>query len=166
VGHFKCSLLAYDRLKSIQDRLQLKQCELKQDVATRWNSTLYMLRVIIEQKMALAAYATEYGDVRQLTNSQLDLAGKVIKVLECVEQITKSISTLSLIIPFIQALRLTLEKNDDSDCGVRTMKADMLASLNRRYADIEENTALTIATLLDPRFKDNFFQRVIHVQLL
>jgi len=40
VGHFKCSPLAYDRLKSIQDRLQLKQHRLKQDVATRWNSTL------------------------------------------------------------------------------------------------------------------------------
>ena len=114
VGHFKRSPLAYDQLKSIQDRLQLKQHRLKQDVASRWNSTLYMLQVITEQKMALAAYTTEYGDVRQLTNSQLDLAGKVVKVLGCVEQITKSISTdavsISLIIPFIQALHLTLEK--------------------------------------------------------
>ena len=122
-----------------------------------------MLQVILEQKMALAAYATEYGDVWQLTNSQLDLAGKVVKVLGCAEQITKSISTraasVSLIIPFIQALRLTLEKNDGSDRGVRTWKADMLASLNRCYADIEENTTLTIATLLDPRFKDKFFSK-------
>ena len=39
VGHFKRSPLAYDRLKSIQDRLQLKQHRLKQDVSTRWNST-------------------------------------------------------------------------------------------------------------------------------
>jgi len=79
--------------------------------------------------------------------------------LGCVEQINKSISTdaasVSLIIPFIQALRLTLEKNDDSDRGVQTTKADMLASLNRCYADIEEN--ITLATLLDPCFKDNFF---------
>ena len=161
VGHFKRSPLAYDRLKSIQDRLQLKQHRLKQDVSTRWNSTLYMLQVILEQKMALAAYATEYEDVRQLTTNQLDLAGKVAKVLGCVEEITKSVSTdaasVSLIIPFIQALRLTLEKNDDSDRGVRTMKADMLASLNRRYADIEKNTILSVATLLDPRFKDKFF---------
>ena len=63
VGYFKRSPLAYDRLKSIQDRLQLKQHRLKQDVSTRWNSTLYMLQVILEQKMALAACATEYGDV-------------------------------------------------------------------------------------------------------
>ena len=161
VRHFKHSPLVYDRLKSIQDRLQLKQHRLKQDVSTRWNSTLYMLQVILEQKMALAAYATEYGDVRQLTTNQLDLVGKVVKVLCCVEEITKSISTdaasVSLIIPFVQAFRLTLKKNDDSDRGIRTMKADMLSSLNRRYADIETNTTLTIATLLDPRFKDKFF---------
>ena len=102
--------------------------------------------------MALAAYATEYGDVRQLITNQLDLAGKVVKVLGCVE-ITKSISTetasVSLIIPFVQAFCLTLEKNDDSDREIRTMKADMLASFNRRYAGIETNSTLTIATLLN-----------------
>ena len=45
--------------------------------------------------MALAAYTTEYGDVQQLTATQLDLAGKVVKVLGCIEEITtcKSVST-------------------------------------------------------------------------
>ena len=64
--------------------------------------------------MALATYATEYGDVQQLTTNQLDLTGKVAKVLGCFQEITKSISTdaasVPLIIPCIQALRLTLEK--------------------------------------------------------
>ena len=91
VGHFKHSPLAYDHLKTIQERLQLTKHRLKQDVSTRWNSTLYMLQVILEQKMALAAYATEYGDVQQLTATQLDLAGKVIKVFGCIEEITKSV---------------------------------------------------------------------------
>ena len=110
--------------------------------------------------MALAAYAIEYGGVQQLTTAQLDIAGKVVKVLGCVEEITKSISkeaaSTSLIIPFIQAFRLMLEKHDDSDRGIQTMKADILASLNRRYENIETNTTLTIITLLDSRFKDNF----------
>ena len=39
------------------------------------------------------------------------------------------------------------------------MKADMLASLNRHYGNIEANTILTIATLLDPCFKDKFFSK-------
>ena len=72
--------------------------------------------------MALAAYTTEYGDVQQLTGIQLDLAGKVIKVLGCIEEITQSasaeVTSVSLIIPFGQTLRLTLKKNDDSHRGV------------------------------------------------
>ena len=118
-----------------------------------------MLQVILEQKIALAAYATENGYVQKLTGIQLHFAGKVVKVLGCIE-ITKSISTeaalTSLTIPFVQALRLTLEKNDD---GVQKIKADMLVSLNRHYGNIETNTLLTVATLLDPHFKDKFFSK-------
>ena len=84
-------------------------------------------------------------------------------MLGSVEEITKFISTKAasvlLIIPFVQAFPLTLEKNDDSDWGIQTMKADMLASLNRRYADIETNSTLTIATLLNPRFKNKIFSK-------
>ena len=95
-----------------------------------------------------------------LTPYQLDLIGKVIAVLNPIEEITKSISTdaasVSLIIPFIRALRRTL-KIHDNDRGVQTMKGDMLTSLNRRYIDVESNSPLVLATLLDPRFKDKFF---------
>ena len=164
VGHFKRLALAYDYLRTIQSNLHLPQHHLKQDVSTRWNSPLYMLQVIIEQKMALAAYSTEHSDTPQLTTNQLDLAGKVVNVLTSIEEITKSICTdaasVSLIIPFVRALRLTLEKHDN-DSGVHTMKAEMLASLNRRYAGIEKSELLVIATVLDPRFKDKFFTHSI-----
>ena len=112
-------------------------------------------------KVALAAYAIKYGDIQQLSPNQLDLIGKVIKVLGYIEEITKSIScdsaSVSMIIPFIRGLRLTLEKNDDSDRGVRTMKADILQSLNDRYNGVEEEDVLAVATILDPQFKDKFF---------
>ena len=39
------------------------------------------------------------------------------------------------------------------------MKADMFASLNRHYGNVETNTLLTVATLLDPCFKDTFFSK-------
>ena len=55
VGHFKHSQLTSSRLKAIQLDLGLPQHRLKQDVATRWNSTLYMLKSILSQKVALAA---------------------------------------------------------------------------------------------------------------
>ena len=59
VGHFKHSSLAYSRLKEIQQNLGLQQHRLKQDEPTHWNPSLYILQTIKEQKMALAAYATD-----------------------------------------------------------------------------------------------------------
>ena len=64
VGHFKHSSVAYGRLHSIQERLGVPQHCLQQDVCTRWNSSLYMVKYVIEQKMLLATYATETGIVR------------------------------------------------------------------------------------------------------
>ena len=157
--HLERSSLAYCRLKEIQQNLGLAQHRLKQDEPTRWNSTLYMLQTIKEQKMALAAYATEY-DIPQLTPNQLELTSKVIAALNPIEEIIKSVSTdaasASLIIPFIRILRRTLENHED-DCGIRTMKREMLSSLNRRYIGVEANAPLVLATILDPRFKDKFF---------
>ena len=152
VEHFRQSCLATSRIKDIQLNLGLPQHHLIQDEPTRWNSTLYMMKRIVEQKMALGAYAMEYT-IPQFTSYQLDLANKVINVLSSVEEITQSISA-SIIILFIQILFKTLSQDND-DIGVHTMKAEMKSSLTRRYA--EENEKLTIATILDPRFKDNFF---------
>ena len=159
VGHFKRSTIAYDKLKAIQQRLDLPQHHLKQDEPTHWNTSLYMLESIIEQKVALAAYSVD-GSIPLLTASQLDTANKVVKVLKPVEEITKCISkdeaTISLIIPLVCALQKTLEEHDD-DSGVRRMKAEMLNFLQRRYSDMETTDCLALATIIDPRFKDKSF---------
>jgi len=140
---FTISIWSY--LKEIQENLQLPVHRLKRDEPTCWNSTLYMLQVLIEQKMALAAYASEYSDIVPLSSVQLDIAIKVVKVLGLVEGMTRSICTdgasVSLIISFIRAFRLSLEQADDDedDRGVKMMKKEMLASLNRHYKDVESH---------------------------
>ncbi|XP_003389647.1 PREDICTED: zinc finger BED domain-containing protein 4-like [Amphimedon queenslandica] len=163
VGHFKHSQVASSRLKEIQSSLCLPQQRLKQDVSTRWNSTLHMLQSIIAQKVVLAAYNTESDDIPQLSSHQLDIIDKIITVLKPVDDITKSISSekasVSIIIPYIRALRKTWEKSGD-DRGVQTMKKELLDSLNRRFCDIESNETLVVATLLDPCFKDKFFTSI------
>ena len=131
VGYFKHSSLTYSRLREIQNNLSLPPHRLKQDEPTRWNSTLYMIQSIIEQKMALAAYSTEY-DLVQLSSHQLDLINKIVAALSPVEEITKSVSanaaSVSAIIPFIRMLHRSLEKQHN-DRGVLTMKHEMLKSL-------------------------------------
>lgn len=118
-----------------------------------------MLQSALKQKIALAAYGAEHA-IPHLTPNQWDLVEKTVAVLNPVEEITQSLSTevasVSLIIPFIRAFRRTLEDHDN-DRRIRTMKSEMLDSLNRRYGDAESNKALVLATLLDPPFKDKFF---------
>ena len=159
VGHFRRSNLAYTRLQTIQTNLGLPTHSLVQDEPTRWNSTLYMLQQIIEQKVALAAYATEYN-IPQLMANQLSICGKVITVMTPIEEVTKSISAdaaaISVIIPFVCIIAKLLDIND-GDRGVRTMKSEMKLSLTRRFSAIEENDLLIVATLIDPRFKNRFF---------
>ena len=156
----KHSPLACSRLAEIQKNLALPQTRLKQDVVTRWNSTLYMLQSIQQQKMALGAYSAQH-DIPQLTANQFDLINKLINILTPIEDITQSISSegssLSIVIPFVRALRNHLENNDDNDRGVRTMKHEMLKSLNTRFQEVETNELLVLATILDPCFKDKFF---------
>ena len=133
--------------------------KLKQDVSTRWNSTLYMVESILEQKMALAAYAAE-NSIAQFTPTQLELAKRIVVVLSPVEEITQSISketaTLSVVIPNIRVLLRAWEKNHD-DQGICSMKGEMIKSLKSRFVGIKENRLLSLATILDPRFKDKLF---------
>ena len=112
--------------------------------------------------MALAAYGSD-GPNPVLSAHQLDIANKVIEVLDPVEEITKNISAdtapISVIIPLVRVLHKTLQQND-CDIGVRGMKNGMLTSLQRRFAKIEEIDFLVIATLVGPRFKDKSFSNV------
>lgn len=77
-----------------------------------------------------------------------------------VEEITRSIfadlASISVIIPYVRILKRTLEKNTD-DSGIRTMKTALLHSIKLCFTGIEENKVLSLATYLDPRFKDKIF---------
>ena len=159
VGHFRRSCLAKNRMREIQSNLGLPLHQLIQDEPTRWNSALYMLKRIVEQKMAIGAYAMEY-DIPQLSAHQLELANKIIKVLSPVEEITQCVSagaaSVSVIIPFIQILDKSFTENED-DYGIRAMKTEMRRSVKTRFSDIEKNEKLVITTIIDPRFKDKFY---------
>ena len=81
----------------------------------------------MKQKMALAAYASEYA-IPQLTQNQLNIANKATKVLALTEEVTKSISgdttAVSVIIPFVRILTKTVTQNKE-DSGVRVIKAEI-----------------------------------------
>ena len=93
----------------------------------------------------------------------MDLLRKCIEILSPVEEITRSISadlaSISVIIPYVRILKRTPVKNTD-DSGIHTMKTELLHSIKLHFTGIEENKVLSLATYLDPQFKDNFLSNI------
>ena len=116
------------------------------------------------QKVVLAAYSTtENDDISQLSSHQLDIIQKVITVLKPVEDITQPISSdkasISIIIPYVRAQEAG---KTVAMTGIQTMKTEILASLNRRFNNMESNETLVLATMLDPCFKDKYFSGSVY----
>lgn len=93
VSHFKQSPLAYSRPQSIQKQLGQPLKRLQQDVPTRWNSTVYMLQSLLEQKHALCAYGADYDLPSMFTGSQWKLVENMILLLTPFEELTQQISS-------------------------------------------------------------------------
>uniref|UniRef100_A0A1X7TW25 DUF659 domain-containing protein n=1 Tax=Amphimedon queenslandica TaxID=400682 RepID=A0A1X7TW25_AMPQE len=123
-----------------------------------WNSSLYMLQRLQKEKMALAADASECS-IDHLSANELHLMNKIINALSPIEKVTKSISadsaSVSVIISFLRIIRKNLDDHHE-DSEINTMKSEMKTSLEKRFAYVERNEKLTLATIFDPRFKNKF----------
>ena len=161
VGHFKHSPLAYSRLEDIQRELKKDVKKLHQDVSTRWNSTYYMMKSLVEQKRALSVYSTEYDIPATLQPSQWAVLEKMIMALEPFEEITRNISraeaTAADAVPAVVSLKRLLAQEDGADHGVKTAKRMLLAAVSDRFKEIQTEPLHVIATIVDARFKDRFF---------
>ncbi|XP_057711962.1 uncharacterized protein LOC130929065 isoform X2 [Corythoichthys intestinalis] len=86
---------------------------------------------------------------------------KTAEVLVPFEELTKDVSMATAsaadVIPAITALRRLLSTDKTTDQGVKTMKSTLLDAVETRFAGIEEEPLYSIATLVDPRYKDRYF---------
>ena len=156
VSHFRYSPLATARLKVIQIRIKLPANKLIQDVATRWNYTLEMMIRLVEQKQAILQYESEYPLEESLTPTQWRLMTKVIDVLDIFKvatlQISEANSLLSEILPTVKSLKKSiLVACESDDAGVKTLKQQLLSSLERRFKEHKDEEKLLLATAVDPR---------------
>ncbi|XP_049894754.1 zinc finger BED domain-containing protein 4-like [Epinephelus moara] len=161
VGHFKHSTLAYSRLEGLQLEISQPAKRLQQDVHTGWNGTFYMIQSLVEQKQALGILASEYGLPDILTAQQWTLLEKVLSLLRPFEELARKASSAYAIaadvIPVVSVLHRFLTKETDEDHGVKGMKGTLAAAVRKRFSDVKENPLYSIATLLDPRYKNHFF---------
>lgn len=160
--HFNHSSLACSKLIEIQQEINMELKKIIQDVQTRWNSTFYMLERLLHLRRCVTIYLTENSSLNNLTNNQWDLLQSVLDLLRPFEEVTKLMSNtesiISEVIPTIAILkRYLLSPKIEQLYGVGTMKESLVTGINKRFSDVESKNYYTISTILDPRYKTNFF---------
>ena len=89
VSHFHKSAKGTEQLQKIQVSLNLPQHKLIQDVETRWNSTYYMLKRIIEQRASISQYLEDHDvSVRPLDGNDWKLAKALTTVFHTFEEVS------------------------------------------------------------------------------
>ncbi|XP_054285024.1 zinc finger BED domain-containing protein 4-like [Macrosteles quadrilineatus] len=164
VGCFKKSAKNTKLLKGLQKQLNIPEHRLIQDEPTRWNTTFYMLKRLVEQKDALTLMSgkPEVSLPVELTSDDFRTMQTAVEILEIFEtatrQVSKESSSISEIIPLINTIAHFLENLNVAGSGLMGLKNDLVSSLKRRYPNVEEDSSFAIATILDPRFKSAPFQ--------
>lgn len=156
--HFNHSLAAKQKLHAIQDELGVERHTILQAVQTRWNSVLYMMQRMHEQRRALTLYGSEFGGFNIPEPEQWDIVSKLVLTLSPFEEVTKELSrndtSASCILPILAVLKLQLQQQGENTRGIQTLRSTMLQSLTRRFASAEKTKEVVLACFLDPRYKD------------
>lgn len=170
VEFFNRSSHAAAQLKSSQEQLGLPVLKLKNDVLTRWNSTLDMIVRVLKTKNAIistmaivksTAANSADGNSDILTAEEWLVAEQATEVLQIFEAVTTAVSTQkkvssSTVILFYKRMYRHMQQFDSrTDLRPETTKfVDRLKKdLTQRFGNIEDNELITQSTILDPRFK-------------
>ncbi|XP_073470722.1 zinc finger BED domain-containing protein 4-like [Aquarana catesbeiana] len=160
------STVATERLKATQRQMGLEELRLKQDVATRWNSTYYMLRRFLDLREAIiATLALVNPNLPTLKLEEWDVVKNACDLLKPFEEVTMEISadryvTASKVILMARGLQKVVQKfrGTASNHGpVMQMMNALSEEMQKRFHQIEHFRQLAEATLLDPRFKQRAF---------
>ncbi|XP_022219331.2 uncharacterized protein LOC111072049 [Drosophila obscura] len=164
VDHFASSTMAHEHLKFIQEiRLNQEPCSMLDKSPIKWNSTFEMMGRVLKMKEALSLYAEEYSLVEIYPDEWLDI-DLCKKVMQPCEEIIKMWSdpstTASSVIPLVAALRDSLQTdvhNFGSSVTICSFARKLLEELEMKFADISTDIKYLVATYLDPRYKQAFF---------
>lgn len=163
VGHFKHSVVATEKLKNMQKQMGLSELKVKQDVPTRWNSSLIMLERLLAIKEPLSAVITSLPKAPEfLSAAEWDILVDCVRILKPVEKLTVVLSgekypTMSLIIPLIKGLQYSIKSRKPLTACGKNLQEHILEVISRRLGILESNTICGKSTFLDPRFKKEGF---------
>lgn len=169
VAYFKRSAHALGKLVQYQQQNNLPIIKVVQDCPTRWNSTLDMVRRIIQLKDGIAHTTAllrvdckdpelrTFYDNCKFTQEEVEILNELVHILTPFETITNEISgqkyvTCSKVLLFIKILYSKF--NDSAVQHTKFLLEGMKKDFDNRFGTLfESNELLCQSTFLDPRFK-------------
>ncbi|CAH2019760.1 unnamed protein product [Acanthoscelides obtectus] len=131
----------------------LPELKVKQDVATRWNSTFDMFKRILEIKQPLmSVIAIHYKNLPNLSNTDMKILEICCQILKVFKEVTDEISSEKEQFTF-KYCRKFLVDNPEIPEECKQLTEALLSSLQKRFSNIEFNKMFAEATILDPRLK-------------
>lgn len=159
VGHFKHSVVANDKLKSVQEQMNLPLLKVKQEVSTRWNSTFIMIERLLRIKDPLCVTVANLPRTPEFLDAdEWNAVEDCVKVLQPSNELTTVLSgekypTLSVVIPLVRGFQFAVRNlNTNTHIG-QELKMKVLDTVTRRLSNFESNKIVAKACFLDPRFK-------------
>ena len=171
VEHIKSSGPATYLLVQYQKELEMPLLKVLQQNNTRWWSILLMLdRMLANWDSVTLTLADNKKSALLLTDDDQDNMRAIVKLLEPFKECGEALSsennvTISLIVPHFNKLRKHLSPCATDKPLIQQMKSKMLIKLNDRYTE-QQLQRMTVATLLDVRFKNLFKDQVEQLKLL
>ena len=132
------------------------QKKLKQEVATRWNSSFFMLQSLLDLQQPVNDALVLLKPELKLEDVDWVVISEILSVLAPFEEITRDLSSqyypsVSKAIPAARELQIELDTLQCSSIDAILFKDDLRDNIRRRFANIESSTPLLITTYLDPR---------------
>uniref|UniRef100_A0AAR5PAX1 BED-type domain-containing protein n=1 Tax=Dendroctonus ponderosae TaxID=77166 RepID=A0AAR5PAX1_DENPD len=172
VGYFKHNSQALSQLQASTVDMDIPTVKLKNETASRWNSTYDMIYRVLQMKNAIVftlsiletvSRSKQHADfefITQLHDEEWVVAEQAIKVLEIFNLITLAISSeqklnTSTIIFYYKKISKHLNSMNLNAVmpQIKNMVEKLKFELKSRFKDIQENHLIAQATILDPRFK-------------
>jgi len=153
VTFFKHCVTASDELR------KLCHFKIKQSVPTRWNSIFYMIDRFLSCSNHIASVLINIRRApTMLSANVIDVAKEMLLVLRPFEVATKEMCgqhyiTGSKVKPLVHCLIKKIESVDVFSPTVLQLKTAMLKNVCKKFGRMGEISMITIAIILDPRFK-------------
>ncbi|KAI7789629.1 putative zinc finger BED domain-containing protein 1-like [Triplophysa rosa] len=167
VEYFHRSTVASDKLKATQTQMGQETLRLKQDVATRWNSTYYMLKRFSEIKdPIISTLALTNASLPTLSPEEWKISREILDIIKPFEEVTTEVSAekfvtaskVILITRGLQRIVTRYQRNPSSSVHVKKLVDSLMLEMTKRFGKMEHIEKLADATCLDPRFKKQAFR--------